>query len=139
MPHPCSLRPPPAARSTLEPPSVLARFILKSKLVFSFAQDSFGSSHSVASRPVGSQALKPALGSAFKSPEVDPFSSETILSLCSSQGPHPHSYVSDQGVQSSVHVSYQRVQRPMHATTSGGTQVNLFFAYYVFILLFIKI
>ena len=74
----------PQPRSPLKSPSVLASFILKSKLVFSFAQDFFGWSHSVASWPVGSQELKPALGSAFKSPEVDS-SSKTILSLCSPQ------------------------------------------------------
>lgn len=73
----------------------------------------------------GLSRTETSLGSAFKSPEVDS-SSETILSLCSSQGRHPHSYVADQGVQRSAHISDQCVQRSVHATTSSGTQVNLF-------------
>ena len=120
VPHPCCPLSPPAAR-TLGWPSVLASFILKSKLFFSFSQDSFGWSHSVASYPMGSQALKASLGPSleiswsglFRLWDPEPLWLWTLGVVI------PQSYVSD-----------QRAPRPVRATTSGGTQEKLFFFFF---------
>lgn len=66
---------------TLGSPSALVNFILRSKLFVSFSQDSFGWSHSVASRPKGSQAFKYSLGPSGENSEVASSSSE-IPSIC---------------------------------------------------------
>lgn len=115
VPHPCCPLSPPAAL-TLGWPSVLASFIRKSKLFFSFSQDSFGWPHSVASRPMSSQALKASLGLSLEKswsgffPLWDRLRTLGVII--------PQSYVSD-----------QRAPGPVRATTSGGTQEKLFFFY----------